>query len=146
MIQEGIRSGPPESRWPGAGGVTIMGRPAAGSVNVHPGETQAHRMGPTETPRVAVVGAGFAGSLTAAHLLRSATKPFDISLIERRPPFGAGVAFKTSLPCHLLNVPVIRMSAIPEEPEHLLRWLAGREAGAGKGFASKAAFLPRHLY
>ncbi|HMI32355.1 MAG TPA: FAD/NAD(P)-binding protein [Candidatus Limnocylindrales bacterium] len=103
-------------------------------------------MGPTETPRVAVVGAGFAGSLTAAHLLRNATKPFDISLIERRPPFGAGVAFKTSLPCHLLNVPVIRMSAIPDEPEHLLRWLAGREAGSGQSFATKAAFLPRHLY
>jgi uncharacterized NAD(P)/FAD-binding protein YdhS len=103
-------------------------------------------MGPTETPRVAVVGAGFAGSLTAAQLLRNATKPFDIALIERRPPFGAGVAFKTSLPCHLLNVPVIRMSAIPDEPDHLLCWLAGRAAGAGKSFASKAAFLPRHLY
>jgi uncharacterized NAD(P)/FAD-binding protein YdhS len=103
-------------------------------------------MGPTETPRVAIVGGGFAGSLTAAHLLRNATKPFDVILIERRPPFGAGRAFQTSLPCHLLNVPAIRMSAYPDDPEHLLRWLAGRFKGPDAGFASAAAFLPRHVY
>jgi uncharacterized NAD(P)/FAD-binding protein YdhS len=103
-------------------------------------------MGSTETPRVAIVGGGFAGSLTAAHLLRNATKPIDICLIERRPPFGAGKAFQTSLPCHLLNVPAIRMSAYPDDPEHLVRWLAGRFQGPEAGLASAAAFLPRHVY
>ena len=107
-------------------------------------------MKPPETPRVDIVGAGFAGSLTAAHLLRNATRPFDVCLIERRPPFGAGTAFKTSLPCHLLNVPAVRMSAYPDGPEHLTRWLTQRASTPDPGFdpgpGLESAFLPRHVY
>src|SRR3989442_1286052 len=103
-------------------------------------------MGPTETPRVAIIGGGFAGSLTAAQLLRNAGKAFDVCLIERRPPFGPGTAFQNTLPCHLLNVPAIRMSAYPDDPEHLLRWLAGRFQASDPGLATKAAFLPRPVY
>jgi len=102
-------------------------------------------MGLTETPRVAVVGAGFTGSLTATHLLRNAARPFDLLLLERKPPFGPSTAFTTSLPCHLLNVPVIRMSALPGEPDHLLRWLAN--GGSGEpSLASESTFLPRRVY
>jgi uncharacterized NAD(P)/FAD-binding protein YdhS len=95
-------------------------------------------MASTEAPRVAIVGAGFAGSATAAQLLRQATGPLDITLLERRFPIGSGRAFATTLPCHLLNVPAGRMSAYPDDPEHLLRWL-----GAGvPGYT----FLPRATY
>ena len=105
-------------------------------------------MKPKTTPPVAIVGAGFAGSLTAAHLLRNASEPLDVCLIERRPPFGVGTAFHTPLPCHLLNVPAVRMSAYPDDPEHLLRWLHSRGPSKAEGaeHASGETFLPRRLY
>jgi uncharacterized NAD(P)/FAD-binding protein YdhS len=105
----------------------------------------ADSMGLTETPRLAVIGAGFTGSLTATQVLRNATQPFDLLLLERRPPFGSGTAFATSLPCHLLNVPVIRMSAIAGEPDHLLRWLANG-GSPEPSLASESAYLPRQVY
>jgi len=107
-------------------------------------------MNPHETPRVAIVGAGFTGSLTAAHLLRNAARPFEVCLIERHPPFGPGTAFKAPLPCHLLNVPAVRMSAYPDGPQHLMKWLTERASGPDPGFEAgsglEAAFLPRRLY
>jgi len=108
-------------------------------------------MKPHETSRVAIVGAGFTGSLTAAHLLRNAARPFEVCLIERHPPFGPGTAFKAPLPCHLLNVPAVRMSAYPDGPEHLMKWLTERASGPDPGFevdsgGLDAAFLPRRLY
>ncbi|HXL15078.1 MAG TPA: FAD/NAD(P)-binding protein, partial [Methylomirabilota bacterium] len=99
----------------------------------------------TETHRVAIVGAGFAGSLTAAQILRRATGPLEVVLIERRPPFGVGKAFATSLPCHLLNVPAISMSAYPDDPEHLVRWLDSRIKGS-KPASGHELFVPRSLY
>ena len=75
---------------------------------------------------VAIIGGGASGALTAAWLLRGATAPLSIALIERSGRFATGVAYGTREPVHLLNVPAGKMSADPDDPEHLLRWLHRR--------------------
>jgi uncharacterized NAD(P)/FAD-binding protein YdhS len=96
---------------------------------------------------VAIVGAGFSGTLVAVHLLRRAASPLRILLIERRPPVGRGVAYGTLSNEHLLNVPAGKMSAFPDDPGHFLRWLR-QHAGEPDVPPDPAsdAFLPRALY
>jgi uncharacterized NAD(P)/FAD-binding protein YdhS len=95
------------------------------------------------TQRVAIVGGGAAGALAAVHLLRERRERggLEIELIDRTGTFGAGVAYGTDDPLHLLNVPAVRMGAIHGRPEHFHEWLAER----GEPVAEEA-FLPRGLY
>lgn len=80
--------------------------------------------------------------LTAAHLLRKPGRVGQtVALIDRRAPFGAGTAFGTRHPCHLLNVPAGRMSAYEDEPGHFLAWARERRESI-----EEASFLPRGLY
>ena len=72
---------------------------------------------------IAIVGAGFSGSLVAVHLLKTAHSPLLIKLIERDRDIGKGVAYSTTTNSHLLNVSSGKMSAFPDDPGHLLRWL-----------------------
>lgn len=93
--------------------------------------------------RVAIVGGGAAGALAAVHLLREPRERggLEIELIDRTGTFGAGIAYGTEDPLHLLNVPAVRMGAIHGHPEHFHDWLAER----GQPVAEEA-FLPRGLY
>lgn len=93
--------------------------------------------------KIVVIGAGFAGTMTAAHLLdpRLATGPLRILLIERQPPAGPGVAFGTADPAQLLNVPAAEMSAWPDQPDHFAAWLRA------EGLSAEApAFAERGHY
>jgi len=94
---------------------------------------------------VAVVGGGASGTLTAAWLLRlcghCGPDGFSVALIERRARAGAGVAYGTKRPEHLLNVPAGRMSVDPADPFHFVRWARARVRGVSPG-----AFLQRRLY
>ncbi|HEX3736705.1 MAG TPA: FAD/NAD(P)-binding protein [Solirubrobacterales bacterium] len=93
--------------------------------------------------RVAIVGGGAAGALAAVHLLREPRErgALEIELIDRTGAFGAGVAYGTEDPLHLLNVPAVRMGGIAGHPEHFHEWLAERSEPV-----TEAAFLPRGLY
>lgn len=62
---------------------------------------------------IAIVGAGFSGSLVAAHLLKSANRPLVIKLIEQRPEIGKGVAYSTNTASHLLNVSAGNICLMP---------------------------------
>lgn len=55
-------------------------------------------------PVVAIVGAGFSGTLVASQLLKQARRPLRLLLIERSGRFGPGLAYGTTEPGHLLNV------------------------------------------
>jgi uncharacterized NAD(P)/FAD-binding protein YdhS len=88
--------------------------------------------------RVAIVGGGAAGALQALHL--KAAGIADIALIERARAPGKGVAYSTTRPEHLLNVPARRMSALAEDLDHFSRWYAGKAGGGDEDFA------PRMLY
>jgi uncharacterized NAD(P)/FAD-binding protein YdhS len=90
--------------------------------------------------RVAIIGAGFSGTLVAVHLLRQ-QRPVHIDLIDTRVP-GRGLAYSTVWDEHLLNVPAVRMSAFGSEPMNFLEWLYAN----GKPEAPPDLFAPRKLY
>ncbi|WP_460435318.1 FAD/NAD(P)-binding protein, partial [Angustibacter speluncae] len=76
---------------------------------------------------VVVVGDGAAGTLVALHLLRrwrarGATGARPVVALVGPGATGRGVAYATDDPRHLLNVPAGRMSALPDDPDHLVRW------------------------
>lgn len=96
---------------------------------------------------IAIVGGGVSGTLVAANLLRFAHGPLRVALIERNPPPGPGVAYRTSCPAHLLNVPAGRMGVWPEQPEHFLLWLRQHAGEPGiPAVVDAGDFLPRALY
>ena len=84
------------------------------------------------------MGAGFSGALQAINLLRHEGP--RATLIERRPQPGRGIAYTAAHPDHLLNVRAANMSALPDDPQHFVRWLE-RE---GRGQAT--SFAPRIVY
>ena len=98
--------------------------------------------GSDHPPTIAIIGGGFSGTLVAVHLLRSATVPMAVKLIERGPTVGPGVAYSTPETCHLLNVPAGKMSAFPEDAEHFLRWLRNQ----GDPSVAADRFVPRQRY
>lgn len=90
--------------------------------------------------RVAVVGAGFSGVLTALHLLRG-DPAIEVRLIEKAERFGPGRAYAAADPDHVLNVRAANMSAFADRPGHFVQWLA--EQGHP---ASPDAFVRREVY
>jgi uncharacterized NAD(P)/FAD-binding protein YdhS len=89
---------------------------------------------------VAIVGCGFSGTMVAVHLARKAPRSARLLIFERSR-LARGVAYGTSRPEHLLNVPARLMSAFPDEPDHFLNWLRQREPAVQPG-----AFVSRLVY
>jgi uncharacterized NAD(P)/FAD-binding protein YdhS len=97
---------------------------------------------PNSVPTVAIVGAGFSGTMTAVQLARhSAGRPLRIVLIEPSGRFGTGVAYGTRCTKHVLNVPAGNMSALPDKPTDFVEWT--RRHGIND---SPDAFVPRYWY
>ncbi|QIK68188.1 hypothetical protein G7072_19255 [Nocardioides sp. HDW12B] len=96
-----------------------------------------------EAVRVAVVGGGASGVITALHLLRAATpeQPVEVCLVDREARLGPGLAYRHDHPRHTLNNYAGRLSAVAEDPDHLVRWC--RAAGYD---VDPTDFLPRTLY
>ena len=59
--------------------------------------------------------------------------PLRVLLLERTGRVGPGIAYSTTSPSHLLNVPAGKMSALVEDPEHFLRWVRRLEPGTQPG-------------
>ena len=97
-------------------------------------------------PTVVVAGAGAAGTLTAVHLVRTASRratALDILLVDPVDRWARGVAFGTPDEAHLLNVPASGMSALPEDPGHFVGWLGRQGDGV---VADPNAFVPRRRF
>ena len=62
---------------------------------------------------IAVIGGGFAGMMTAYHLLDLGDDQLEVILFEPSDVLG-GLAYTTTDPFHLLNVPAGKMSALPD--------------------------------
>src|SRR5450755_3628027 len=98
---------------------------------------------------VAIVGGGFCGTMLAIRLAAQSAVNTRIALVDGAASFGNGVAFGTTRPEHLLNVPAGKMSAYPEAPDHFLNWLNANEAtltDLGIRNASATDFVPRASY
>jgi uncharacterized NAD(P)/FAD-binding protein YdhS len=88
---------------------------------------------------VAIVGAGFSGTLQAINLLRHDGP--SATLIERAPVPGEGLAYGAAYPDHVLNVRAANMSALPDDPDHFVRWLAENgEGDAGATFVQRVTY------
>jgi uncharacterized NAD(P)/FAD-binding protein YdhS len=96
--------------------------------------------------RIAIIGAGFSGTLLALHLLRRCPAGSKITLIEHRPQFGRGTAYAAGNPNHLLNVPAGRMSAFYDRPGDFLEWLEGRAEDPSETRPTESSFVPRQLF
>ena len=71
---------------------------------------------------IAVIGAGFSGTIAALQLLRRLPADQPVLLCERSPDFARGVAYAAG-DDHLLNVRAANMSALSDEPLHFQEWL-----------------------
>ncbi len=91
--------------------------------------------------RTAVVGGGASGILVALHLARVTTGPQHVLIFETRSELGAGCAYATENPDHLLNVPARCMSAFGDVPGDFVQWLRANEIPSGPD-----QFVPRRLY
>ncbi|VXC86544.1 FAD/NAD(P)-binding protein [Sphingomonas sp. AX6] len=91
------------------------------------------------THHVAIVGAGFSGTLQAINLLRHDGP--RATLIERAETPGLGLAYGAARPDHILNVRAGNMSALPDDPGHFVRWLEKEGvADAARQFAPRKTF------
>jgi uncharacterized NAD(P)/FAD-binding protein YdhS len=85
---------------------------------------------------VAIVGGGFSGTILAAQLAR---RGIASVLIDGSGRLGRGVAYSTTEPAHLLNVPAEAMSAWPDEPDHFVQRFEA-DGGDRLGYAQRRLF------
>ena len=91
---------------------------------------------------IVIIGAGFSGAATAINLLRRhGDKSLHITLVNRHPDLGRGVAYGTHSPSHLLNVPAGRMSLFPDDEDDFLRYASQIDPKI-----TGADFVPRSVY
>lgn len=110
-----------------------------GGTNIGKGGTRI--AGPDD--HVVIVGGGFSGTLLAINLMRHDGP--RATLIERRPrQLARGVAYSAAHESHLLNVRAGNMSALPDDPDHFVRWLGRR--GADEPGGDRTSFVPRTTY
>jgi len=90
---------------------------------------------------VLIIGAGFSGTAVAVQLLRQATGPLRVKLLNESGRMARGLAYGTDSAEHLLNVPAGNMSALADEPGHFLRYCQWVDERWHAG-----SFVPRRLY
>ncbi|HHV70242.1 FAD/NAD(P)-binding protein [Brucella intermedia] len=87
-----------------------------------------------------IIGAGASGIILATQLLGRSPES-TVRIFERSGRLGAGIAYATENPSHLLNVRASNMSAFPDQPDHFLNWL--QESGDRW---EPHSFAPRKVY
>lgn len=92
---------------------------------------------------IAIIGAGFSGTMTAVNLARLSSGKLKIVLIDRNPAPARGVAYGTTDEQHLLNVRAGQMGAFADEPDHFWQWL--QKQPEFKNFTADS-FVPRLIY
>ncbi len=91
--------------------------------------------------RIAIVGGGFSGAMTAVHLLRQRRLSLELIIVEPRPQLGRGLAYSTPCEDHLLNVPALGMNALPDNQNHFVEYVQSNSKTL-----SKEDFVPRKMY
>jgi uncharacterized NAD(P)/FAD-binding protein YdhS len=97
-----------------------------------------------ETSDVAIVGGGFSGVAIAVHLQKECLKTsssLKALMFEPRETIGSGLAYGTTSPVHILNVPAAKMGIDEQEPSAFYSWLLEQSYNY-----TAADFVPRCLY
>lgn len=94
---------------------------------------------------IAVLGAGFSGTLLVVNLLAQSGAEVRVHWWGRTQSRGRGIAYNTPCRAHVLNVPAQNMGAFPREPGHFLDWLQ-REAPERPRDELRDVFAPRADY
>jgi uncharacterized NAD(P)/FAD-binding protein YdhS len=96
---------------------------------------------------VAIIGAGFSGTILALNLLQHGSEQDRLILIERRRDIGVGQAYSTIEPHHLLNIPASGMSPFSDQPDAFVDFLAGhRDLLPSNTPSLRDCYAPRMLY
>src|SRR5580698_4726404 len=104
-------------------------------------------MNSLQPEKIAIIGGGFSGVMTAVNLARLGRQPLEITIINQGRAMGRGVAYGTRRMEHLLNVAARNMSAFPDLPDHFLQWLRTRsEYDAVPDRELRERFIPRMIY
>ena len=101
---------------------------------------------------VVIIGGGFSGLMALHHLVRTGSSGSLFAIVEPDENLGHGLAYCTANPRHLLNVPAGNMSALPDQPDHFVKWLlsenghkASNAIGIDRAWQS-GDYVPRCLY
>ena len=96
---------------------------------------------------IAIIGAGFSGTLVLANIVKSAQKKCSIAIIDKLESFNKGIAYNPSSSAFLLNVATKRMSAFSDDPDHFLNWVCKQNSFDSFNREALAnSFLPRDIY
>jgi uncharacterized NAD(P)/FAD-binding protein YdhS len=99
---------------------------------------------------IAVIGAGFSGTMAALQLLAHLPPERSVLLCEQAETFGRGLAYATGNPDHLLNLRASNMSAFPDRPGDFEAWLARADLdpqeATGVRVTPAGTFAARGLY
>jgi uncharacterized NAD(P)/FAD-binding protein YdhS len=96
--------------------------------------------------RIAIIGAGFSGMMTAVHLIKHKVNA-EVYLFDEKPHIGRGIAYSPYSKKQLLNVVAGKMSAFPAYPNHFVEWVLKQPSyNALDRNMIVNAFLPRDLY
>ena len=90
---------------------------------------------------LAIIGAGFCGTVAAIEFISACQVPTKIVIIDERGVFGPGLAFGHQNDCHVLNVPAGNMSALHRNPDSFLKHCIRRGLDVNSG-----SFVPRVEY
>jgi uncharacterized NAD(P)/FAD-binding protein YdhS len=97
--------------------------------------------------RIAIIGGGFSGVMSAVNLARLSRERLQLTLINHHRPTGRGVAYGTRRGEHLLNVAARNMSAFPDLPDHFVQWLRTRsEYDTVPDIELRERFIPRMCF
>lgn len=76
--------------------------------------------------KIGIIGGGASGVLAAIQLRKTCSSDVSVVIFDSASQLGRGKAYKTSDEENLLNVPVERMSAYPDDPESFRNFLLER--------------------
>jgi uncharacterized NAD(P)/FAD-binding protein YdhS len=94
--------------------------------------------------RLVICGGGASAVLLLAALKERSARPIEVSVMEPRDQPGAGVAYSTACPVHLLNTRACNMSANGDSGD-FLRWLQRERPLRGFNWGPED-FAPRRYY
>lgn len=121
--------------------VANMGEEALVTLHLYAPPLPVERPTSEEGHRVVIIGGGFSGVAVAMHLLQSGCPELRVTIVERGPWLGRGLAYGAADEAHLLNVPAASMSVDPAVPDEFVRYAHQRGISA-----APRSLLPRRLY